>query len=449
MTPTTDPLLATIAADNADIMPPLEQPVLVALSGGADSTAMLHLLLAMGYTCVAAHCNFGLRAAESDRDEHFVRHLCQQLGVDLHTCHPDVAAWQRQHGGSVEMACRELRYPWFSQLRKQLHCSCVAVAHHLDDQVETFFLNLLRGSGTRGLAGMAAMSGNHIWRPLLGISHAQLVQWLTQQGYTWVDDCTNLTDHHLRNRLRHHLLPLLDQLNPHARQLIARAMGNLRADHQLFTAATATWLPDPCHIATATLAASPAPATLLYHRLSPWGFNAQQCHEAIRAISSGSTGATWVTATHRLTLRNDHLQVTALPAPGQHPSTTAAVPVDLNGNGITTPVTITISRGDGKPFSPAMCDGKRVIALSNNVLQCRHVELRHWRRGDRIAPFGMAGRTRLVSDLFAERHLPPEQRRNAWLLVADDKILWVLGIRAAAHYTVKSNATDYLLLALK
>ena len=126
--------------------------ILVTVSGGADSVALLRVLLAAGCNCRAAHCNFHLRGEESMRDERFVRDLCEQLGVPLTVKDFDVAAWQQEHGGSIEMACRELRYQWFDQELERQDCDRIAVAHHSDDQIETFFLNLLRGTGSKGLS---------------------------------------------------------------------------------------------------------------------------------------------------------------------------------------------------------------------------------------------------------------------------------------------------------
>ena len=129
-------------------------PVLVALSGGADSVALMRVLIGLGYNCRAAHCNFHLRGDESNRDERFVTELCQNLGTHLTVKHFDVPAYMNEHGVSMEMACRELRYAWFEELRQEYGCSCIAVAHHNDDNIETFFLNALRGTGISGLTGM-------------------------------------------------------------------------------------------------------------------------------------------------------------------------------------------------------------------------------------------------------------------------------------------------------
>ena len=168
-----------------------ERPVLVALSGGADSVALLRLLLRLGYTCHAAHCNFHLRGDESERDELFVRQLCQRLGVTLHVQDFATADYAAAHKVSIEMAARQLRYDWFKRLRAETGCQAVAVAHHRDDNVETLLLNLLRGSGLHGLTGMDYRRDG-IVRPLLDVSRQQLTGYLGKLGQDYVTDSTNL-----------------------------------------------------------------------------------------------------------------------------------------------------------------------------------------------------------------------------------------------------------------
>ena len=149
------------------------KPVLVAISGGADSVALLHVLVRSGYECVAAHCNFHLRGEESDSDEAFVRSFCGTLGVPLHVAQFDTKAYASQKHISIEMAARDLRYDWFFSLLDELKIPVVAVAHHADDAAETFFLNLTRGTGVRGLAGMKSVQGRVV-RPLLSVSRHEI-----------------------------------------------------------------------------------------------------------------------------------------------------------------------------------------------------------------------------------------------------------------------------------
>ena len=415
------------------------KPVLVALSGGADSVALLRVLLEGGCDCRAAHCNFHLRGEESMRDERFVRDLCQRLDVPLSVKDCDVAAWQRKHGGSVEMACRELRYTWFEQERERQGCDLIAVAHHANDQVETFFLNLMRGTGLRGLTGMERQSGN-IWRPLLGVSRGEILDYLASIGQNYVTDSTNAQNDYRRNRIRNIVLPAIASQFPDSSERIIDTMGNLSSDLELLNAIVRDILPDEMHISIIALCEHPQAPTLLYHRIRHLGFNRHQCEQAVEAARQGHSGRQFTGKGHILHVNRQFLDITTA-----EKASSAEIPIDLTTE-VRSPVHLTITRGD-MPFSPLMCDGKRSVAFSTQLLGCSRIVLRHWRRGDRIRPFGMRG-SKLVSDLFADLKLDQLDKQDAWLLEADGDILWVLGHRASACYPVEPESQDYLMLRL-
>ena len=415
------------------------KPVLVALSGGADSVALLRLLLSAGCDCRAAHCNFHLRGEESMRDERFVRDLCQRLDTSLIVKDFDVAAWQQEQGGSVEMACRELRYAWFEQERQRQGCNLIAVAHHADDQVETFFLNLLRGTGTRGLSGMKRLN-DHIWRPLLNVTRNEILNYLKNIGQHYVTDSTNAENDYRRNRLRNIVLPIVEQHFPGAQARILDTMENLSRDHDLLNALTAEALPDERHIDIQALCSRQHAPTLLYHRIRHLGFNREQCQQAIEAAQQGHSGRQFPSGSHMLIVNRQTIDIETV-----QDEQAIEIPFDFN-TGLQSPVHITVTRG-ATPFSPLMCDGKLKIALSSQVLECHHVVLRHWKRGDRIKPFGLHG-SKLVSDLFADLKFDHAQKRQAWLLEAEGDIIWIVGHRASALYPVNVESQDYLLLTL-
>ena len=417
----------------------LELPVLVALSGGADSVALLRLLMLTGAYCRAAHCNFHLRGEESMRDERFVRDLCQKHDIPLTVKDFDVASYMQEHGGSVEMACRTLRYDWFERERQQQGCGVIAVAHHADDQVETFFLNLLRGTGTKGLSGMRRLSGN-IWRPLLDVTHSDIVQFLDELGQDYVNDSTNAANDYRRNRLRNIILPVIYQQFPQAREQILDTMANIADDHEAFSSLVNELIPDPRHIDIGPLRAHPHAGTLLYHRIRHLGFKRQQCDQAIQAIRHEHTGRQFPAGDNLLTINRETLDIDCQPQDHD-----VEIPIDLTAN-ISSPVSIHIKRGD-MPFSPLMCDGKQQVAFNTELLNCQRIVLRHWRKGDRIKPFGLNG-TKLVSDLFADNKLNHADKRATWIMEADGQIIWVLGLRAAALYTVTPESQDYIIMTL-
>lgn len=416
------------------------QSVLVALSGGADSVALLRALLETGCHCHAAHCNFHLRGDESMRDERFVRDLCTHLEVPLSVKDFDVAVWQQAHGGSVEMACRELRYAWFEKERERQQCGVIAVAHHADDQIETFFLNLLRGTGIKGLTGMNRLSG-HIWRPLLAVSRHDILDYLSEIGQDYVIDSTNAQNDYRRNRLRNIVLPTIEQQFPHSAERILDTIGNLKQDSELLAALVSAAIPDARHIDIKRLLGHPQAHTLLYHRLRHLGFNRSQCEQAIEAAQSGHSGGQFIAPLYIMHVNRQSIDVEPVDTAPE-----VEIPIDLLTD-VRTPVHISVDR-NSTPFSPLMCDGKNKVAFSTKLLDCQRIVLRHWRQGDRMKPFGLNG-SKLVSDLFTDLKLDHATKRDTWLLEADGDILWVLGYRASSLYAVERESQDYLMLILE
>ena len=206
-----------------------DDKILVALSGGADSVALLYILHTAGYHCEAAHCNFHLRGKESDRDELFVRQLCERMEIHLHTIDFNTTQYATEKHISIEMAARELRYQWFEKIRKECQADVVAVAHHQDDSIETILLNLIRGTGITGLLGIRPRNGT-IVRPLLCINREEIIRYLQNIGQDYVTDSTNLTDQYTRNRIRHQIMPRMKELNPSVERTVSYTIHGLRRD---------------------------------------------------------------------------------------------------------------------------------------------------------------------------------------------------------------------------
>ena len=189
------------------------RPVLVGVSGGADSIALLTILVESGYSCIAAHCNFHLRGDESLRDEQFVREYARKLDVPFLMTDFDTRKYAASRRLSIEMAARELRYDWFEEQRVATGAQAIAVAHHRDDSVETLLMNLVRGTGIRGMSGIRPKNG-FVVRPLLAVSREDILEWLARRGLRYVTDSTNLSDAYTRNFIRLRVLPLLKEINP-------------------------------------------------------------------------------------------------------------------------------------------------------------------------------------------------------------------------------------------
>lgn len=208
-------------------------PVLVACSGGADSIALLHMLIQLGYTCHVAHCNFHLRGDESNRDEQFVCQWCQSYHCPCYVQHFDTKDYAQQHKISIELAARELRYQWFETLRQRISAQAIAVAHHQDDNIETSLLHLIRGTGILGLTGMQPKNG-YVVRPLLALTRQQIEQYLQNQHIDYVTDSTNLETDYTRNKVRLQLIPMLESINPSFSQVMATNIQNFNATQRIY-----------------------------------------------------------------------------------------------------------------------------------------------------------------------------------------------------------------------
>lgn len=419
--------------------------MLVALSGGADSVCLLRGLLMLGCECVAAHCNFHLRGEESMRDERFVRRLCEQMGVELHVQDFDVTGYKHQRRGmSTEMACRELRYNWFEQIRHQLNCCKIAVAHHADDSVETFFINLLRGTGINGLTGIAACRGEVV-RPLITVTRVQILQFLDRVGQDFVTDSTNLENDFRRNRLRNIVLPEVERQFPGALRQIMNTMNHLRDEQSLLYYLVRNLAGDlECHdkdnsitrLKLEPLRMSPDPGMMLYALVRQHGFTRSQCDQAM----SATVGSQFHASSKTLIVEREFIDI-------QSNSNINEEELGVDFEHVEhLPVKLEVRFG-GPPFSPLMVDGRCSVAFGKEILQCGRVVLRHWRKGDRFHPFGMRG-TKLVSDLFADHKLTNTDKKTVWLLEADGEIVWVLGLRAAQVYKVQPGTQNYVLVTL-
>ena len=424
-------------------LPPSPARLVVALSGGADSVALLAVLTALGYDCVAAHCNFHLRGDESMRDRRHAEAVSGLLGVDLCVKDFDVEARRRATGESVEMACRELRYAWFADLIDRQGARAVAVGHHREDVLETFFINLLRGTGIGGLTGIRPQQGMVV-RPLLEASRADIEAYLRRRGLTWVDDSTNATDDFLRNRLRHRLLPLLDELKAGGADSVLRTMAMLGENRAFYDRAVrrrgAGYTDaDTGDIDLKALALDPDGPLLLFEMLRGEGFTRRQTDDML-AAAARSGGSFYAGAAVRSV---DHGCLRGARAAGAP----AAGCFDVSLlHDICEPVRIEITRHGVAEFKPE--GDPRVIYIDESALEgAPRWQLRPWRRGDRLEPYGMSG-SKLVSDIFAQGRLTAADKDSTWLLWRDDTLMWVVGHRASRHFAVGPDTRRYLRLKL-
>lgn len=430
------------------------RPVVVALSGGADSVALLAALCALGCNCVAAHCNFRLRGAESDRDMRSSRRLCAELGVDCYIKEFDVEARRRATGESVEMACRELRYRWFADLLDKLRAQCIAVAHHSEDNIESFFLNLLRGSGLAGLTGMRWRNG-YVARPMLGLTRAQIEEYLAARRLGFEVDSTNASNEYKRNRLRNVVIPCIEQSFPGGVGGIHTSISHLADNRRLYDALIEqkrSAYMDASSIALSLLVEKePEPRILLYELIKPLGFN--MTHAADIIASASRSGLSFAAGETRLELDRGTLRISACADAQREQNAVVSLRRD-----ILAPAHILISEHGVAEFKPER--NSNVAYFDISVMDGNpEMRLRHWRRGDRITPFGEKAHegadgnatsgARLVSDLFANAKYSAADKRAAWLLTRNGQIIWAVGLRPSAHFTVTPDTRRYLRLEFR
>lgn len=422
--------------------------VLVALSGGADSVALLRMLMRLGYGCYAVHCNFHLRGEESDRDEAFVTELCHSLGVPFEVLHFDTEAYAAEHKVSIEMAARELRYHEFERIREVRSLSAIAVAHHQDDAVETLLLNLIRGAGINGLTGMRVKNG-HVVRPLLCLSRDEVLEYLDWLGQSYVTDSTNLTDEYVRNKVRLGLIPLMEQINPAAKDNIAQAAARLADAATLYNkviADTATRAVTPVEsgvdIDIHTLMACEAPQAQLFEMLYPYGFNSRQIADIFRSLT-GEAGRMFYAEEYmalkdrdflcvRLCEKADEAPLYALPEEGR---------LELPDGTCLTAMRITPDASWRVPKDSNICvlDASRISAP---------LVVRHPQEGDRIHPFGMKG-SKLLSDLYTDLKISRIDRTKQWLLCHDTDIVWAIGTRTNELYRIRGSEAKLVVISWK
>ena len=415
--------------------------VLVAISGGADSVALLVALRKLGYTCEAIHCNFHLRGEESNRDEQFTKELCNRLGVTLHTVHFDTKAYACEKGISIEMAAREQRYAAFEEHRTATGAKAIAVAHHRDDSAETMLLNLTRGTGIKGLRGIQPRNGNII-RPLLCVGRDEILDYLKWRGESYVTDSTNLTNDYTRNKIRLEVIPKLAEINPSILATLAATAQRIGDAERIYRHAIEEAIERVKHgneIDLEAVVKEPAPATLLHEILSPYGFNNAQIDDIWNSIESEGSrqfkAAKWDIIKDRKRLiivqkKSCRLKDTLLPTDGE-------VETELGALKITCTT-----------FNGEVPKQRNIACLDIDRLHLP-LTLRHTRNGDRFAPFGMRG-TKLVSDYLTDRKKSLIEKEMQ-LVITDvtGEIVWVVNERPSARCCVTEGTKEVLVLEWK
>lgn len=409
------------------------QTVLIALSGGADSVCLLLMLHKLGFDCHAAHCNFHLRCDESNRDEQFVTSLCNELHVPLHKTDFDTTQYASLHGISIEMAARDLRYAFFCEVAAQIHASAICIGHHRDDNVETFLLNAVRGTGITGLCGIrdSRREGEHtIVRPLLCLSRKDILAYLESRQQSFVTDSTNLHDDVSRNKVRLNVIPQLQNINPAAVENLTTTIENLTEVERVYKAAIAHDIAR-CEtvsgqLSIAELFRSVSPSSVLHEWLSGRGFNRTQEQDILQASIAGQSGKLFVSDLDRLLVDREHIILESL----QHFISPEDITITVRPRN-----EVTISR-----------DSHFAYLDADKIKGELHVRL--VQPSDSFQPFGMKGR-KLISDFLTDLKLSLLHKQHQLIIHDDSDIAWVVGLRSSEKYRVDNSTTSVVELRVK
>ena len=422
------------------------QRVLLAVSGGVDSVVMAHLYAETDFECAIAHCNFQLRGEDSDADEAFVRSLAARLEMPVYVERFDVDREMEERGISLQMAARDLRYNWFLSLASEQNFDAIATAHNLNDSVETFFLNLARGTGIRGLTGIPERN-EQIIRPILFASRKEIAAFAHAKNIHFREDSSNRETKYQRNKIRHDVIPSLEQINPsfintmasnmermlELKEIVERSVDGLR--EEIFQRVSGE-----IHIDTIRLIKLDPVQTWLYELFAPFGFTRGQCKEIEQLLQSES-GKRFISPSHQLFKDRDQLILVESKKDAferyylDKPENTSSLPFSMN-----------VEVMDRTELGKIPSDSQSAC-LDYDQIQFP-LTIRHWLSGDYFYPLGM-DQMKKLSDFFVDEKVPVPEKERTWILASGKKIVWIMGRRIDHRFRITENTSRVLLLRLQ
>ncbi len=411
---------------------------------------MCELMRQARFKFAVAHCNFGLRGEESEADEDFVRHLAQAMDVPLHVKKFETANYAQSNGVSIQMAARELRYKWFEELLDEFGYAYVANAHHLDDQAETFFINLLRGTGLSGLHGILSKQSRVI-RPLLFTTREEILEFAHVEGLRWREDSSNSSKKYLRNRLRQELMPVLKNIDPSFSRSLNNTIRILRETEVIYRQKIDEGKADlietntnDVRILISWLEEFSPMETWLFELLRPYDFSYSVVEEIVNSLGSIS-GKIFFSPTHRLIRDRDYLIIESfsqIDAISKEPIV-AYNPLLETQPQLPVPVTFRVERY----INFVIPEGPAIACFDYDKLEYP-LFMRHWKQGDYFFPFGSNGKKKL-SDYFVDNKLSIDEKERMFLLTSGDDIIWVTGMRCDHRYRLTESTKKVLVVELE
>ena len=419
-----------------------QSKLLIAISGGIDSVVLTHLCHKLGLNISLAHCNFNLRGKESDADEGFVLELAENLDLEVFVQRFDTELYAKDNKRSIQMAARELRYSWFSELVEQLKFDFILTAHHADDNLETFLINFTRGTGLEGLTGIPEVNDKFI-RPLLPFSSESILNYAQAHQIKWRDDSSNKSVKYLRNKLRHEVVPILKEINPGLLQSFQTTLNNLNESSEIVEESIDVFLKKAIEsigdkevrfkIAEFKKLNNPKP--YLFESLKEFGFN--EWNDVVGLLDA-ETGKQVFSPTHRLIKNREHLLLSEI-----NLEESISISISDNVSQVETPFGILFFDEADAIFG----ERTNIIFADKDALNFP-LTIRQYKAGDVFHPLGMTGKKK-VSKYFKDEKLSLLDKENTWLLCSGDDIVWIINRRADNRFRVTENTKRILKIELQ
>ncbi len=419
-----------------------EKKLFLAVSGGLDSMVLLHLLAKLPFEIAVLHCNFQLRGMESFGDQEFIQKYCEQHNIPIFLTHFDTEAFAKDYKLSTQVAARELRYSWFYELLEEKNFDYILTAHHADDNLETFIINLTRGTGLEGLTGIPEQN-DKIIRPLLPFSREEILKYAEENKIEWREDSSNASTKYLRNKIRHNLVPVLKEINPGFLDAFKKTQSFLQESKEMVEDASimvyqqvAKEAGEDIHFDLNQLKKLPNYKSYLYQWLNEFGFSAWK---DIYDLVEGQSGKQIFSEDFRL-LKNREMLILS---PYSEISEKDEYEINENDTEVNFPLKMSLCNVGHTTF-----DSNRAIFVDADKIRFP-LTLRKWREGDVFQPFGMGGKSKKVSKLFKDEKLSLIEKEKTWLLCSNDQIIWVVGLRQDERFKIEKTTNNILKIELQ
>ena len=414
----------------------------LAVSSGLDSMVLLHLFQQLEYEIAVLHCNFQLRGLESFGDQDFIQNYCEENNITIFTTQFDTEAFSKDYKLSTQIAARELRYNWFYELLETHKFDYILTAHHADDNLETFIINLSRGTGLEGLIGIPEQN-DKIIRPLLPFSREEILKYAKENNIEWREDSSNVSNKYLRNKIRHDLVPVLKGINPNFLKAFQKTQSYLQESNEMVEDASimiyqqvAKEAGEEIHFDLNQLKKLPNYRSYLYQWLNEFGFLAWN---DIYDLVEGQSGKQVFSAEFRLLKNRDTLVL----SPISETSEEEGFEINENDTEVNFPLKLRLCN-----VSHITIDSNKSIFVDAEKIHFPLI-LRKWKEGDSFQPFGMNGKSKKVSKLFKDEKLSLIEKENTWLLCSKDQIVWVVGIRQDDRFKIENPSNKILKIELQ